>query len=101
MSTTGDQRTAGWAQRDVASPATPREFAFRRASKNGRTIAVLRGLDYGDSCVVDADVFPRGVAPGAPVRPGPYTFATAEEANDFVAETMRALMYLGCEVRGH
>ena len=79
--------------------AVPRELLVRHARKDGRSIAVLRAVDYGDSCVVEAEVFPRGVQLGTPVRPGPYTFANAAQATEFVAETVRALMYLGCDVR--
>ena len=74
-----------------------RELFVRRVRKDGRTIAVLRGVDYGDHCVVEAEVFPRGVGPGASVRPGPYTFADAAEATEFASETVEALMYLGCQ----
>ena len=33
-----------------------------------------------------------------PMRPGPYVFATREEANAFIEQTTQALEYLGCEV---
>ncbi len=77
----------------------PRELLVRHARKNGRSVAVLRAIDYGDSCVVEAEVFPSGTRLGTMVRPGPYTFADARQANEFVAEAVRALMYLGCEIR--
>jgi hypothetical protein len=80
--------------------AVPRELLVRHARKDGRSVAVLRAVDYGDSCVVEAEVFPAGPLGGdSTVRPGPYTFANARQANEFVAETVRALMYLGCDVR--
>jgi hypothetical protein len=79
--------------------STPRELLVRHARKDGRSVAILRTVDYGDSCVVEAEVFPSGKRLGSPVRPGPYTFADARQANEFVTEAMRALMYLGCEVR--
>ena len=31
---------------------------MRHARKDGRSIAVMRAVDYGDSCVVEAEVFP-------------------------------------------
>ena len=74
-----------------------RELFVRHARKDGRSIAILRAVDNGDSCVVEAEVF----APGAssPVRPGPYTFTDAHQATAFVTEAVEALMYLGCDVQ--
>jgi hypothetical protein len=61
-------------------------------------VAVLRAVDYGDSCVVEAEVFPQGAPNAAAVHPGPYTFSDAQQATAFVTETVEALMYLGCDV---
>lgn len=61
-------------------------------------MAILKAVDYGDSCVVEAEVFPVGGRAGAPVEPGPYTFADAKQATAFVTEAVEALMYLGCDV---
>jgi hypothetical protein len=33
-----------------------------------------------------------------PLRPGPYRFGSRAEADAFIAEAVRALEYLGCEV---
>jgi hypothetical protein len=76
-----------------------RELFLRHARKDGRSVATLRAVDHGHSCVVEAEVFPVGVAGTAPVRPGPYTFADAGQATAFVTETVEALMYLGCDVQ--
>jgi hypothetical protein len=86
----------------VASPgqaaaASPRELFVRHARKDGRSVAVLRAVDYGDSCVVEAEVFPSGGQQEAS-RPGPYTFADAHQATAFVTEAVEALMYLGCDI---
>jgi hypothetical protein len=78
--------------------ATGRELFVRHARKDGRTVAVLRAVDHGDACVVEAEVFPAGARQAAPVRPGPYTFAGAEQATAFVTEAVEALIYLGCDV---
>lgn len=78
-----------------ATPS-PRELLVRHARKSGRSVAILRATDHGDSCVVEAEVFPPGGA--APTRPGPYTFADATQATAFVTETIEALIYLGCEI---
>jgi hypothetical protein len=76
---------------------TQTELFVRHARKEGRSIAVLRAVDYGDSCVVEADVFPAGGADA--MRPGPYTFANAAQATQFVTEAVEALMVLGCDVQ--
>jgi hypothetical protein len=73
-----------------------RELFLRHAKKDGRSVAILRALDYGTSCVVQAEVFPAGG--GDAVHPGPYTFADASQATAFVTEAVESLMYLGCDV---
>jgi hypothetical protein len=77
---------------------SPRELFVRHARKDGRPVAVVRAVDHGDSCVVEAEVYPTGRHQADPVRPGPYTFASAHEATAFVTEAAEALMYLGCDV---
>jgi hypothetical protein len=81
------------------TPAAPRELFLRHARKDGRSVAVMRALDYRDSCVVEAEVYPPSAAAASPVRPGPYTFADAQQATAFVTEAVEALMYLGCDVQ--
>jgi hypothetical protein len=76
----------------------PRELFLRHARKDGRSVAVMRAVDHGDSCVVDTEVYPAGVPTTTPARPGPYTFADAQQATAFVTETVTALMYLGCDI---
>ena len=78
--------------------AAERELFVRHARKDGRSVAILRALDYGDSCVVEAEVYPQGTLSAEATRPGPYTFANAQEATAFVTEAVEALMYLGCDV---
>ena len=74
-----------------------RELFVRHARKDGRSVAIMRAVDNGDSCVVEAEVFQSGNA--QVVRPGPYTFASAPQATAFVTEAVEALMYLGCDVQ--
>ena len=74
----------------------PQELFVRHAKRDGRSVAVLRAVDYGDSCVVEAEVFRAGALEA--VRPGPYTFADAHQATAFVTEAVEVLMYLGCDV---
>jgi hypothetical protein len=78
----------------VSSDAT--ELFVRHAKRDGRSVAILRALDYGSSCVVEAEVFP--AKSHTTVRPGPYTFADANQATTFVTEAVESLMYLGCDV---
>ena len=76
--------------------AAPRELFVRHARRDGRSIAVLRAIDYGDSCVVETDVYPPGSVDA--VHAGPYTFGDARQATAFVTEAVEALMYLGCDI---
>jgi hypothetical protein len=76
----------------------PRELFLRHARKDGRSVAVMRAVDHGDSCVVEAEVYPAGVPTTTAERPGPYTFADAQQATAFVTEAVTALMYLGCDI---
>ena len=77
--------------------AAGRELFVRHARKDGRSVAVMRAIDHGHSCVVEAEVFQAGSS--RPSRPGPYTFGDAREATAFVTEAVEALMYLGCDVQ--
>jgi hypothetical protein len=76
---------------------TERELFVRHARKDGRLVAVLRTVDKGTSCVVEAEVHPHDSAQA--LRPGPYTFPDAHQAGAFVTEAVAALMYLGCDVQ--
>jgi hypothetical protein len=78
------------------TPGEPHELFVRHAKRDGRSVAILKAIDYGDSCVVEAEVFP--VKGQDTVRPGPYTFADAMQATTFVTEAVESLMYLGCDV---
>jgi len=83
----------------VPGPATsPRELFIRHARKDGRSVAVLRAVDHGDSCLVEAEVYPAGSRTPEPLRPGPYTFPDAHRATAFVTQAVEALMVLGCDV---
>jgi hypothetical protein len=72
-----------------------RELFVRHARRDGRAVAMLRAIDNGESCTVEAEVYSTA---GIGVRPGPYVFATAGEATVFVTEAVEALMYLGCDI---
>jgi hypothetical protein len=81
-----------------AAAGQERELFVRHARKDGRSVAILRAVDYGDACVVEAEVYPVGARNAAPTRPGPYAFADAQQATAFVTEAVEALMVLGCDV---
>ena len=75
-----------------------RELYVRHARVDGRSVALLRAIDLGDSCVVEAEVWPPSATSEAPLRPGPYSFRTPVEATRFVTHAVEALIVLGCEV---
>ena len=75
-----------------------RELYVRHARIDGRSVAVLRAIDRGDSCIVEAEVWPKDALSSDPVRPGPYSFKSAVEATRFVTHAVEALVALGCEV---
>ena len=84
----------------TAAQSVGHELFVRHARKDGRSVAVLRAVDHGDSCVVETEVYPVGAANGAEaIRPGPHTFANAAQATQFVTEAVEALMVLGCDVQ--
>lgn len=80
----------------MAAEPTGQELFIRHAKKDGRSVTILRAVDYGNECIVEADVFPAGS--NDRVQPGPYTFADATQATAFVTEAVESLMYLGCDV---
>jgi hypothetical protein len=80
----------------VTHAAAGRELHVRYLRKDGRSVAVLRTVDYGVSFTVEAEVFPQ--SGGFPERPGPYTFADAPQATAFMTDAVETLMYLGCDV---
>ena len=74
-----------------------RELFVRHARREGRSVAVLRAVDYGVECVVETEVYPPNATTA--LRAGPYTFADSRQATAFVTEAVEALMYLGCDVQ--
>lgn len=95
---TGGLRKPGEGGAAPSVAASPRELFVRHARKDGRSVALLRAVDHGDSCIVEADVYPAGARTTEPMRPGPYTFPDAHQATAFVTQAVEALMVLGCDV---
>lgn len=73
-----------------------RELFTRHAKRDGRSVVRLRAFDYGDTFVVETEVFPG--ANGTALAAGPYTFPDAQQATAFVTEAVESLMYLGCDI---
>jgi len=92
---------AGPPELQIALPSSmaveERELFVRHARKDGELVAMLRAVDRGSSCVVEAEISPQGST--QVVTPGPYTFSDAHQASAFVTEAVEALMYLGCEIQ--
>ena len=74
-----------------------KELYVRHARVEGRSVALLRAIDEGNRCVVEAEVWPNG-STATPLRPGPYVFPTPIEATRFVTHAVEAFIALGCEV---
>ncbi len=90
------------------TPATapPRELFVRHARRDGRSVAILRAVDHGDSCMVEAEVYPVGARNAEPSRPGPYTLKAVEKTPGVYeltwAKDGRATFKVGRSVRpGH
>jgi 2-keto-4-pentenoate hydratase len=82
---------------EAAAAPAGRELFTRVARKDGRSVALMRAIDYGVECVVETEVYlPNAVTA---LRAGPYTFADARQATAFVTEAVEALMYLGCDIQ--
>ena len=73
-----------------------RELFVRHAKRDGNSVVLLRAIDRGGSCIVEADVFPAGSTTA--IKSGPYTFEDAGQATVFVNEAVESLLYLGCDV---
>jgi hypothetical protein len=69
----------------------------REAEHGGQCVAQIRCYDgENGTSIVEAELTP--VGSDAPIKRGPYTFATANEAIRFMQEAVLALQYLGCSV---
>ena len=80
------------------APGEEVELAVRTMRKEGKQVVTLRAVQRGLACAVECEVYPVSGLRIDPLIPGPYAFATPDEATAFVEEAVRALAYLGCEV---
>jgi hypothetical protein len=76
--------------------APGRELYVRHARLDGRSVALLRAVDHGDRCLVEAEVWPNGGTTPSPA--GPYAFPSPVEATRFVTHAVEAFIALGCDV---
>lgn len=83
---------------DPAPDLAESELDRRSARKDGREIVTLRYVDVGDAFVIECDVYPVDGLRVDPLRPGPYRFATRDEAEAFIDEVVKSLTYLGCDL---
>lgn len=82
----------------LKKPKGAKESFHRYAKKDGRRVVILRLFEEDERFVVESDVYPTNSLRVEPLHPGPYSFATREEATSFIDETLLALEYLGCDV---
>jgi len=82
----------------AAKIGTDHELYVRHARIGGRSVALLRAIEAGTQCVVEAEAWPDGPTKES-VRPGPYTFPSPVEATRFVTHAVEAFIALGCDVR--
>jgi len=75
-----------------------KETFHRHAKKDGRRVVILRLFERDESFVVECDVYPTNSLRVEPLHPGPYNFASKDEAGAFIEEALLALEYLGCDV---
>ena len=83
----------------IAHSEPGRELYVRHARLDGRSVALLRAIDEGDRCVVEAEVWSGDTHPYDSVKTGPYVFPSAVEATRFVTHAVEAFIALGCDVR--
>lgn len=75
-----------------------RELALRTARKESREIVRMRFAEEPGGFLVECEVYPADGLRVEPLRPGPYRFATRDDADTFIRETVTILEYLGCDV---
>src|SRR3954452_22231528 len=69
----------------------------RQVLREGKLVAVLMAIDHGATCTVVTETF--GQDSSKAIQRRPFTFPNADAAQAFIAETLTAFTYLGCEVR--
>ena len=82
----------------MAKPAAPSELFHHELRRDGKIVALLRGIPGENGAVtVEAEVRPVTLI-GAEPQHQPFPFASREQASRFVEGALDALQYLGCTV---
>jgi hypothetical protein len=79
----------------LAPPASG--IDVRQVLRDGNLVAVVMTIDHGATCTVVTETF--GQDGKKAIQRRPFTFASIDVAQSFIAETLTAFTYLGCEVR--
>ena len=72
------------------------ELFFHEVRREGRPLAVLRGLMTPNGAVVEAEIYPLSEQPGIEPLKRPFPFSTAQQATRFADEALASLEHLGC-----
>lgn len=81
----------------AVEPGEEVELEIRTLRKDGKQVVTIRAVQRGADCTVECEVYPVSGLRVDPLNPGPYAFATPDEATAFVAEAVQALTTLGCQ----
>ncbi len=83
----------------MAKPTAPRELFHHELRRDGKIVALLRGVPGENGAVtVEAEVHPLTLLASAEPQRRPFPFTSREQASRFVEATLDALQYLGCTV---
>jgi hypothetical protein len=69
----------------------------KQVLRDGNLVAVLMAIDHGATCTVVTETFGQNGKKATQRRP--FNFPNVDVAQSFIAETLTAFTYLGCEVR--
>jgi hypothetical protein len=82
----------------LAESATSRELFQHELRRDGKVVALLRGIPGEHGAVtVEAEVYPVTLRSVEPQRQ-PFQFTSREQASRFVEAALDALQYLGCTI---
>ena len=82
----------------MAKPAAPTELFHHELRRDGKIVALLRGIPGENGAVtVEAEVHPVTLLSAEPQRQA-FAFTSREQASRFVEGALDALQYLGCSV---
>jgi hypothetical protein len=73
------------------------DVLYSEVRREGKVVAVFRGVPADSGITVETRVFPVNTRDGECID-RPFPFPSAEHAQAFVDESLAALEYLGCTV---